>query len=102
MPIKKQKPRKTNRWKDSNSMIRNAFVATHEGELLIFEPDLEAVRDYESDFLTIQNEVTNYHGASICLSQTVTIDALLSIQQIIQSELTVRADIELNPELYSL
>ena len=83
-------------------MKRNAFIFTNDGKAEYFEPDMEHEHDSVSDFMVRQRRVTRHKGASLCLSQCVTLDALISLQQIVQSELIVRAEMESNPEEFAL
>ena len=83
-------------------MKRNAFTFDQYGKADHFEPDMEHERSETSEFLIRQSRVTRYKGASLCLSQCVTLDSLLSLQQFVQSELTVRAEMEMNPEAFAI
>ena len=83
-------------------MKRNAFTFDQYGKADHFEPDMEHEQMETSEFLVRQRRETRHKGASLCLSQCVTLDALLSLQQFVQSELTVRAEMEMNPEAFAI
>lgn len=72
-------------------MTRNAFIFDRDGNCELYEPDWKHDSSATSDFLTQQCHITNEGGASLCISQVVSIDTLISLQQIVQSELTIRA-----------
>lgn len=76
-------------------MKRNAFIFDRDGNCEHYEPDWKHNNSYTSDFLTQQCFKTGDGGASLCLSSCVSIDALLNLQQIVQSELTLRAEMSL-------
>ena len=73
-------------------MTRNAFIFDRNGNCEYYEPDWKYNSSDTSDFLTQQCHITSEEGASLCISQDVSIDTLISLQQIVQSELTVRAE----------
>jgi hypothetical protein len=83
-------------------MKRNAFTFDQHGHCHHFEPDMEHENDSSSEFLVRQRRETRHKGAALCLSQCVSLDALLSLQQLVQSELTVRAEMEMNPEAFAI
>ena len=83
-------------------MKRNAFTFDQHGHCHHFEPDMENEHDATSEFLVRQRRETRHKGAALCLSQCVSLDALLSLQQLVQSELTVRAEMEMNPEAFAI
>jgi hypothetical protein len=77
-------------------MKRNAFIVQSTGERDDLLPDFK--RPYNPDtvlFMDAIERITKERGAIICASSFVTVDCLLTMRQIIESELTCRASIQL-------
>lgn len=77
-------------------MNRNAFISDRFGKVHHFEPDF--ARRGTSETILFNDGIEQYtemHGGAICLSPTITIDALMSLREIIQDELQTRAQNQL-------
>ena len=76
-------------------MIRNAFTADQFGIVNHYEPTFAKGCHETTSFTTWEIYNSRHCGGSVCLSSTITIDALQSLLDIIQGELTARAKSQL-------
>jgi len=65
--------------------MKNRFVVTEDGRITHFDT-------WQHDFTSCAMDAEAANGGSVILSATISIDALLSIREIINQELTARAE----------
>ena len=75
-------------------MKRNAFTSDRHGVITNYEPGFSGDKETET-FHHWQKHDTSQQGGTICLSPYITLDALLSLQQIIAGEMMARAESQL-------
>ena len=75
-------------------MKRNAFTCDRHGKITHYEPGFKDDKETQI-FQMWQEHDTMQQGGTICMDSRITLDALISLHQIITGELTARAESQL-------